>query len=129
MKNKLQAIKAETTNKLKLSVIDSILDHEENEIKGYIEDVLNHGCESGIVGELIYYSDTVKFYEEFKTEIKTMLKEAMEETGLKSPQELFGKKWDEEDYFAEEDLNKNLLAWFGYEETVRNIAYELEMDV
>jgi len=129
MKNKLQAIKAETTNKLKLSVIDSILDREENEIKGYIEDVLNHGCESGIVGELIYYSDTVKFYEEFKTEIKTMLKEAMEETGLKSPQELFGNKWDEEDYFAEEDLNKNLLAWFGYEETVRNIAYELEMDV
>ena len=129
MKNKLQAIKTETTNKLKLSVIDSILDHGENEIKGYIEDVLNHGCESGIVGELIYYSDTVKFYEEFKTEIKTMLKEAMEETGLKSPQELFGNKWDEEDYFAEEDLNKNLLAWFGYEETVRNIAYELEMDV
>ena len=92
MKNKLQAIKTETTNKLKLSVIDSILDHGENEIKGYIEDVLNHGCESGIVGELIYYSDTVKFYEEFKTEIKTMLKEAMEETGLKSPQELFGNK-------------------------------------
>lgn len=127
MKNQLLTIKEETSNKLTLRVIDSLLDQED--IKGYIEDLMQHGCISGMVGELIYYHDTVKFYEEFKTEIKAMLKEAMDESGLKSPQELFGDKWDDEDYFAEEDLNQNLLAWFGYEETVRNIAYQLEMDV
>jgi len=129
MKKELLAIRVETTNKLTLRVIDSLLDREENEIEGYIEDLMQHGCQSGMVSELIYYHDTVKFYEEFKTEIKAMFKESLEETGFKSPKELFGDKWDDEDFFAEEDLNKNLLAWFAYEETVKNIAYQLEMDV
>jgi hypothetical protein len=129
MKNKLQAIQQETNNKLTLKVIESLLDREEDEIESYIEDLMNHGCVSGMVGELIYYNDTVKFYQEFKAEIKAMLKETLDETGLKSPKELFGDKWDEEDFFAEEDFNQNLLAWFGYEETVRQIAYQLEMDI
>ena len=129
MKEQIIAIQSETTNKLTLNVIDSLLDREEKEIKGYIEDLMQHGCQSGMVSELIYYHDTVKFYEEFKTEIKAMLKESLEETGFKSPKELFGDKQDDEDFFAEEDLNKNLLAWFAYEETIRNIAYQLEMDV
>jgi len=129
MKKELLAIRVETTNKLILRVIDSLLDREENEIEGYIEDLMQHGCQSGMVGELIYYHDTVKFYEEFKTEIKVMLKEMMDETGFKSPQELFGDKWDNEDYFAEDTLNQNLLAWFAYEETVKQIAYQLEIEV
>lgn len=28
--------------------------------KGIFTDVLHYGCQSGIVGELIYYSDTVR---------------------------------------------------------------------
>ena len=129
MKKELLAIRVETTNKLTLRVIDSLLDREENEIEGYIEDLMQHGCQSGMVSDLIYYHDTVKFYEEFKTEIEAMLKESLKETGFKSPKELFGEKWDDDDFFAEEDLNQNLLAWFAYEETVRNIDYQLEMDV
>lgn len=128
-KQQLKTIKANTDNKLTKKVINVILDQEASYMEGYIKDLLNHGCQSGMVGELIYYTDTVKFYEKYKTEIKAMLKEALDETGLKSPLELFGDKWDEEDIFVEEDMNKNLLAWFGFEETVRQIAYELEMEV
>lgn len=127
--NKLEEMKSEESNKLTIRVIESLIDQGEENVKSYIEDLMQHGCVSGMVGELIYYSDTLKFYEDYKQEIKSMLKEAMDETGFKSPAELFGDKWDDEDYFAEETQNQNLLAWFGYEETVRKIAYELEMDV
>ena len=39
------------------------------------------------------------------------------------------KQWDDEDIFVEDTNNQNLLAWFGFEETVRNIGYELGMEI
>ena len=50
----------------------------------------------------------------------------MNGTGLYSPTELFGDKWDKEDPLAQDDFNQNLLAWFGFEETLRNIGYNFE---
>ena len=35
------------------------------------KDVLYHGCQSGMVGFLIYYSDTVRFYRRYRQEIPT----------------------------------------------------------
>ena len=89
-------------------------------------DVLNYGCQSGVVGELIYYSDTVRFYKQYRQEINALLYELMNSTGLYSPSELFGDKWDKEDPLAQDDYNQNLLAWFGFEETLRNIGYNFE---
>jgi len=31
--------------------------------------------------------------------------------------------------FAEESNNQNLLAWFGFEETARTLAYENKIEV
>lgn len=31
-----------------------------------------------------------------------------------------------EDPLAQDDFNQNLLAWFGFEETLRNIGYNFE---
>jgi len=61
-----------------------------------------------------------------KEEINTLLYEIMESTGLYSPTELFGDKWDKEDPLAIEDYNQNLLAWFGFEETLRKIGQNFE---
>ncbi len=94
--------------------------------KNIFIDVLNHGCQSGIVGELIYYTDTVRFYKQYKEEINGLLYDAMNGTGLYSPSELFGSKWDKEDPLAQYDYNQNLLAWFGFEKTLRNIGYNFE---
>lgn len=33
-------------------------------------DVLRYGCQSGVVGFLIWYTDTVRFYHRYKTEVK-----------------------------------------------------------
>ena len=50
--------------------------------KNIFTDVLNYGCQSGIVGELIYYSDTVRFYKQYKEEINGLLYDAMNGPGI-----------------------------------------------
>lgn len=97
-----------------------------NDKKYIFTDVLHNGCCSGVVSELIYYYDTVRFYKQYRQEINEMLYNIMNETGLYVPSELFGDKWDKEDPLAQDDFNQNLLAWFGFEETLRNIAYNFE---
>ena len=97
-----------------------------NDKKYIFTDVLHNGCRSGVVSELIYYYDTVRFYKQYRQEINEMLYNIMNETGLYAPSELFGDKWDKEDPLAQDDFNQNLLAWFGFEETLRNIAYNFE---
>lgn len=128
MKTKIKG--AET--KLEKSVQATINSHAEDYdsgAKGFLEDLMQGGCQSGIVGSLIYYTDTLKFYKKHKDEIHNLLKETLSETGYNSPSELFGDKWDIEDIFAEETLNQNLLAWFGFEETARNLANKNNIEI
>lgn len=94
--------------------------------EGYIKDVLQYGCQAGTVSELIYYKDTTAFFERHRAEIIGMLREIMRGVGIKSPAEIFGVSWDEDDYFCEDIYNQNLLAWFGYEETLRKVASVFE---
>ena len=105
-------------------VIDRWSDYDDK--KHIFTDVLHNGCRSGVVSELIYYYDTVRFYKQYRQEINEMLYNIMNETGLYAPSELFGDKWDKEDPLAQDDFNQNLLAWFGFEETLRNIGYNFE---
>lgn len=100
--------------------------HDYDDKKNIFTDVLDYGCQSGTVGFLIWYSDTVKFYKQYKDEIDELLYEVMSGTGIYSPKELFGKRWDEEDPLGNSDYNMNLLAWFGFEETLRNIGQHFE---
>lgn len=86
-----------------------------------LNDLLSNGCQSGMIGELIYYNDTVKFFKTHKTEIKELLKNMLTECGC-AASELFRDKWDNDDMFCEEQQNQNLLAWFGFEETARILA-------
>ena len=65
-------------------------------------------------------------YKQYRQEINSLLYDLMNGTGLYSPTELFGDKWDKEDPLAQDDYNQNLLAWFGFEETLRNIGYNFE---
>lgn len=107
---------------IKDAVKDWLNDYEQSERQGALEDLLKRGCESGIVGGLIYYTDTTAFYEQHCQEINALLAEILAGTGYTSPAELFGDKWDNDDPLALGLQNKNLLAWFGFEET----AYRLQ---
>ena len=112
----------------KSPLIDYVLDYiltrwdDYDDKKVIFSDVLEHGCQSGIVTSLIYYDDTTKFYDNHKAEINALLYDLMAETGIYNPSDLFGDKWDCEDPLALDVLNKNLLAWFAFEETLRQIA-------
>lgn len=105
-------------------VLDYVLDRwdDYDDKKVIFSDVLEHGCQSGVVTSLIYYDDTTKFYDNHKAEINALLYDLMAETGIYNPSELFGDKWDREDPLVLDVLNKNLLAWFAFEETLRAIG-------
>ena len=87
-------------------------------VEDVLKDLFHGGCQSGYVGHLIYYTDTEKFYEEHQKEIDSMLKEICSELDC-GPHQLFREKWDTDDPLARDIYNKNLLAWFGFEETAR----------
>ena len=82
------------------------------ERKAFFDDLLGNGCASGMIGELIYYADTHAFYDRFYAEIEELRQEWEDSTG--EPIKIKG------------DL-KNDLAWFGFEETVCQIARELDL--
>jgi hypothetical protein len=124
----IKILKRKTDNELTKRVCDYVIDewNDYNDKKHIFTDVLYHGCQSGMVGFLIWYSDTTAFYKRYIEEINTLLYNIQSSTGLYGMKDLFGKKWDEEDPLVIEDYNQNLLAWFGFEETLRNIGLQFE---
>lgn len=97
-----------------------------NGVEGVLKDLFHGGCSSGMVNHLIYTVDCVKFYHTHRREINTLLKEMMDSTGEHDLSKLFSNtnavSWDAEDPLAQEDENRNILAWFGFEEAARQLA-------
>ena len=90
-----------------VDMLDSDINNEE--VLTTIEDIVNHGCESGIVPALIYYKDTEAFFDRHVDEIFELYNETKAEFGEMSM-----------------ELTRNNLAWFGFEVMAQNILYELE---
>lgn len=119
--------------KLYDEVLEIIQDEgNEEEQKLYMEDVMNHGCISGIVGELITYYDTINFYKRHMDEIDEMLDEIEESFGMDAS-ELLNKdlfEFEYNDFTESSQLNfdsettQNGLAWFAFEEMTRRIYEE-----
>ena len=97
--------------------------------RGALKDLLHGGCSSGIVGSMIYYRETVKFYRQYRDEIAALLVDAFENSGEYSMVALFGDKWDATDPLAFEDANQNFLAWFGFEAAAMEIAQREGVEV
>lgn len=124
----IKAIKNKNSNALEQRVCEYIIDEWDNyNDKKYIfVDVLKYGCQSGTVGFLTYYSDTMDFYNEYNEEINELLSNIMSEMGVYDFCDIFGDKWEKEDPLIRDYTNQNLLAWFGFEETLRNIGQNFE---
>ena len=103
-------------------ILNNKAEDYDNGATGVIRDLQHGGCSSGLISELVYYHSTVQFYKKHRAEIVALLKERLNESGFTSPVKLFGDQWDTEDVFADEDQNRNLLAWFGFEETAFLLA-------
>ena len=95
------------------------------EAKTWFNNLADYGCESGMIPEMIYYTHTERFYDRHMEAISGVLAELMNEVGATSPAELFGTAWDESDPLAAFTQNKNLLAWFAFEETAKELKLEI----
>ena len=104
---KLRELTESPTDSLEKAVALEAYDPQSDEYTiSFFEDLLNHGCISGMVSSLIYYSDTEKFFDKYYEEIIWLKSEYEESIG--QPLKL--------------DFNlKNTLSWFAFEETARKL--------
>ena len=74
--NVLKTMETETTG-VKNDVINFLLAQAQDseDAEGILDNILKHGCQSGMVNHLIYYKDTVAYYEEHESEIMEMLEQ------------------------------------------------------
>ena len=110
--NNYENLKNEVMEILESMAVDSSLET-------VIEEVLEHGCVSGIVGSLIYYYQTEAFFNKHKDAINDLAHELSEDL-YGNPFEIYHNLYG--------GCSKNNMAWFGFEEVTRMIASELEMD-
>ena len=97
-------------------------DYPDTGAAGVLEDLMYGGCASGMVGELVYTRDSVAFFKRNADEINALLRSHMDDIGEHDPASIFGDKWDASDPLAFDDSNRNLLAWFAFEETARALG-------
>ena len=107
LRNKLKEIFENEVNTIRSAVAEEALDHEAPAL--FFEDLQSHGCISGLVGRLIYYTDTQAFYDDHYAEIESLREDWEEECG--EPLNIQG------------DL-KNFFAWFAFERTAYRMAIE-----
>ena len=122
----VEKIKNETNNKLVSRVCRYIISNWEyfDDKKDIFLSVMNDGCKSGACRDLVYYGQTKNFYEDYKHEINELLYKS----DYDNCADLFGSDWDIYDPLALEENNQNLLAWFGFEETITNIAFKFGIE-
>ena len=115
-------------NDLNDCVLDYYIDRKysnPDELIRDMEDLQRYGCVPGMITDLIYYDDTNKFYDNYKDDINELLSDLLDGSGL-SIQEFFGKNFDNDDPLILNFSNKNLLAWFGFEESSYRIYEEIK---
>lgn len=109
------------------AVISDILNQDRDYQQEYIKDVLKHGCQSGVVSSLIYYNDTADFYNKYSDDIYNLLYADMQELGYKTIPEMIASLNGAKDVGSDEQY-KNLLAWYGYERTMKDIHDTLSVE-
>ena len=74
--NVLETMETETTG-VKNDVINFLLaqSQDSEDAEGILDNILTHGCQSGMINHLIYYKDTVKYFEKHENEIMEMLEQ------------------------------------------------------
>ena len=79
MKNLLNVLKTMETEStgVKNDVINFLLAQAEDseDAQGILDNIVTHGCQSGMVNHLIYYTDTVKYFEDHEIEINQLVSE------------------------------------------------------
>lgn len=94
------------------------------QIKTRLSEITEHGCISGTVGALIYYSDCEKIFDKLSDEVGEHVGKLCEEYG----ENVIGwiKDYDKLDPFCRTAYNKCYVMWLVYEDIAREFSDRLE---
>ena len=100
---------------------DSIKEWLLQENPDIIEEIVQHGCSGGVVGELIYYADTSAFYEKYKDEIWERLYNSAQDLDEHKNCLHFVSTFNGGCDVGSDLQFKNLLAWWACEDMAHEI--------
>ena len=101
----LEDKKVNSDSELTINVIEMIL--QTDDCISHMEDVVNYGCSSGIVGDLVYIDDCKEFISKHLDEIFTMYNELDSQFSL--------------------DISE--LAWFAYEHICIKLLADIDCEL
>jgi len=105
LRKRLKEIFENEADTIRAAVSEEALDHDDPAL--FFDDLQSYGCISGLVGSLIYYTDTQAFYDAHYAEIEQLREDWEDDSG--EPLKVQG------------DL-KNFFAWFAFEKTAYRMA-------
>ena len=133
-KKALNSLKKEKefSDRLSKRVINDLLSntYTTSDLKYYMEDITQYGCSGGIVSSLFYYSETERFFNNYRKEILNLFKKFFDTTTEDLHEDIQGKYaiiYDTVIYLNQKKFTlqeKNNLTWFAYEEVVRRITQD-----
>lgn len=112
--NVVESLKENESSNLRIEVLDILTNHIEDyetfeEVRGFMEDLRSYGCTSGMIGELIYYSDTKKFFidnlDEIQDYVNTLIQEHV---------------------YSINELDINEISWVVFESISNEFFYTIE---
>jgi hypothetical protein len=112
------------TKKLVDETVEQFLLRGEKEERFLITDVATHGCSGGTISQLIYYNDTVQFYDDHEDEIWDELSNMADDLGETIPFMISNFRGCKN--VSDPKTFKNLLAWWICEHIAKRISDERE---
>lgn len=94
------------------------------QVKTRLSEITEHGCISGTVGALIYYSDCEKVFDNLADEVGEHVGKLCEEYGENVIEWI--KDYDKLDPFCRTAYNKCYVMWLVYEDIAREFSDRLE---
>ena len=92
-----------------------------NENHDAYRDMITHGCETGMMSDLIYHSQVMEHLKTYKREIEYVVQEIADDLGDMGF--LFGQT-----EYNKRDFSFDRLVWMCFEETVRNTLRQLDLE-
>lgn len=115
--NVMESLKENESSNLRIEVLDILVNHIEDyesfeEVKGFMEDLRQYGCSSGMIGELIYYSDTKEFFIDNLDEIQDYVNTLVQEH-----------------IYSINELDINEISWVVFESIANEYFYTIEDEI
>ena len=100
-----------------MNAIDARMEIEQTYTLEDFKEIANHGCQSGVCSQHIYYGDTIKFYDTYEDEITEYIRDAYSTNFLV---EMFS------DSDASLSLYKNSATWCFIEMIAMEVVEEAQ---